>query len=84
MGYALYGKRSRTSDIVLTHLCVDHDYRGRKIARQLVEGIVERNPHRAGIRLSCRKDYEGARDVATPGVFSASARSPAAAVIGCL
>ena len=58
MGYALYGKRSRTSDIVLTHLCVDHDYRERKIARQLVEGIVERNPHRAGIRLSCRKDYE--------------------------
>ena len=31
---------------------------GRGIARQLVEGIVERHSHRAGIRLSCRKDYE--------------------------
>ena len=58
MGYALYGKRSRTSDIVLTHLCVDHDYRGRGIARQLVEDIVERNPNRAGIRVSCREDYK--------------------------
>ena len=57
-GYALYGKRSRTSDIVLTHLCVDYDYRGQGIARQLVEGIVERNPNRAGIRVSCREDYE--------------------------
>jgi len=57
-GYALYGKRVRTSDISLTHLCVDHSQRGRGIARKLVEGIVERNPNRAGIRLSCREDYE--------------------------
>ena len=57
-GYALFGKRVRTSDISLTHLCVDRNQRGRGIARDLVEGIVERNPHRAGIRLSCRKDYE--------------------------
>ena len=57
-GYTLYGKRVRTSDISLTHLCVDRDQRGRGIARALVEGIVERNPHRAGIRLACREDYE--------------------------
>lgn len=57
-GYALYGKRVRTSDISLTHLCVDHGQRRKGIARALVEGIVERNPHRAGIRLSCREDYE--------------------------
>ena len=57
-GYTLYGKRVRTSDISLTHLCVDHSQRGRGIARELVEGIVERNPNRAGIRLSCREDYE--------------------------
>ncbi len=56
-GYALYGKRVRTGDISLTHLCVDKDQRGLGIARELVEGIVERNLHRAGIRLSCRKDY---------------------------
>ena len=57
-GYALFGKRVRTSDISLTHLCVDHSQRGRGIARELVEGIVERNPNRAGIRLSCREDYD--------------------------
>lgn len=57
-GYALYGKRARTSDISLTHLCVDRNERGRGIARALVEAIVERNPNRAGIRLSCREDYE--------------------------
>ncbi len=57
-GYALFGKRVRTSDISLTHLCVDRSSRGRGIAGELVEAIVERNPHRAGIRLSCRKDYE--------------------------
>jgi len=57
-GYTLFGKRARTGDISLTHLCVDRNERGQGIARELVEGIVERNPHRAGIRLSCRKDYE--------------------------
>ena len=57
-GYALFGKRVRTGDLSLTHLCVDQHSRGRRIARALVEAIVERHPHRAGIRLSCRKDYE--------------------------
>ena len=57
-GYALFGKRSRTSDISLTHLCVDQNSRGRGIARRLVVGIVQRNPNRAGIRVSCREDYE--------------------------
>lgn len=57
-GYTLYGKRARTGDISLTHLCVDRGQRGQGIARALVEGIVQRNPHRAGIRLSCRKDYD--------------------------
>ena len=56
-GYALYGKRVRTGDISLTHLCVERGQRGQGIARDLVEGIVQRNPHRAGIRLSCRRDY---------------------------
>ena len=57
-GYALFGKRASTGDISLTHLCVAHSERGRGIARQLVEGIVERHQHRAAIRLSCRKDYD--------------------------
>jgi len=57
-GYALYRKRIRAGDISLTHLCVNRDRRGRGIARELVEGIVEGNPNRAGIHLSCRKDYD--------------------------
>ena len=57
-GYALYGKRARTSDLSLTHLCVDRNERGQGIAGELLKAIVERNPHRAGIRLSCREDYE--------------------------
>ena len=57
-GYALYARRVRTGDISLTHLCVDQGQRGRGVARELVEAIVERYPNRAGIRLSCRKDYD--------------------------
>ncbi len=57
-GYALYRKRVRAGDIVLTHLCVDREQRGRGIARKLVESIVGRNPHRAGIYASCRQDYD--------------------------
>ena len=57
-GYALYARRVRKGDISLTHLCVDQDQRGRGVASELVEAIVERYPNRAGIRLSCRKDYD--------------------------
>ena len=57
-GYALFAKRVRTGNISLTHLCVDSESRNGGIARALVKEIVERNPNGAGIRLSCRKDYE--------------------------
>ena len=57
-GYALFSRRVRAGDISLTHLCVGQQHRDRGIARSLVEAIVERHPNRAGIRLSCRKDYD--------------------------
>ena len=57
-GYALFSRRVRTGDISLTHLCVGQQHRGGGIARALVEAIVERHPQRAGIRLSCRTDYD--------------------------
>ena len=57
-GYVLFGKRVRTGHISLTHLCVDEGQRGQGIARTLVNGIIERHPQSAGIRLSCREDYE--------------------------
>lgn len=56
-GYALYGVRVKTGNISLTHLCIDRSQRGQGIARELVDDIIKRNPQRAGIRLSCRKDY---------------------------
>ena len=58
IGYVLFARLVRSGRIRLTHLCVDADHRGSGIARELVEAIVERNPHATGIRLSCRKDYE--------------------------
>ena len=57
-GYVLFARLIRSGRIRLTHLCVDAEHRGSGIARELVEAIVERNPNRTGIRLSCREDYE--------------------------
>lgn len=56
--YALYARRVRSGHVSLTHLCVGAEHRGSGIARALVDAIVERNPNSAGIRLSCRKDYD--------------------------
>lgn len=56
--YALFARRVRSGRVSLTHLCVGTEHRGSGIARALVDAIVERNPNSAGIRLSCRKDYD--------------------------
>ncbi|MYC68644.1 MAG: hypothetical protein F4X12_20200 [Acidobacteriia bacterium] len=56
--YALFARRVRSGHVSLTHLCVGAENRGSGIARALVDTIVERNPNSAGIRLSCRKDYD--------------------------
>ncbi|MBS2532568.1 GNAT family N-acetyltransferase [Catenulispora sp. NF23] len=55
IGYALYGLTR--AHVRLTHLCVRPDYRGRGIARQLVERIVEERAGCPGIRASCRHSY---------------------------
>ena len=60
-GYVLFAERVRSGRVSLTHLCVGAGHRRSGVARELVEAIVERNPHSAGIRLSCRKDYEAHR-----------------------
>ena len=56
--YALFARRVRSGRVSLTHLCVGAEHRGSGIARALLGAIVERNPNSAGIRLSCRKDYD--------------------------
>lgn len=55
-GYALYDiARSR---VRLIHLCVDHRYRGRKIAQTLVRHISAKHPNLAGIAVKCRQDFD--------------------------
>ncbi len=56
VGYALYAlARGR---VRLTHLCVDPAYRGKGIARHLVERISERHSDHLGIAVHCRQDYD--------------------------
>lgn len=58
VAYALFATRVRSGRVCLTHLCVGAENRRSGIARALVDAIVERNPNSAGIRLTCRKDYD--------------------------
>jgi len=53
-GYALFGKRVRTGDISLTHLCVDRDQRGQGIAGLAIAngGGVERLVAQTGEALA--------------------------------
>jgi ribosomal protein S18 acetylase RimI-like enzyme len=55
VGYVL----SRTSDqrAMVVHLCVDPAHRGRRIAKLLVNELVQRSRHLDGLGLWCRSDY---------------------------
>ncbi|WP_053203968.1 GNAT family N-acetyltransferase [Jiangella muralis] len=56
VGYALFGlARSR---VRLSHLCVDKAFRGRGIARLLIEHIRTDHADRLGIQARCRHDYD--------------------------
>ena len=55
VGYILYG--SAPSYIRITHLCVSEEYRGRGIARQLLNALKERRTSQEHIRLNCRRDF---------------------------
>jgi GNAT superfamily N-acetyltransferase len=54
VGYALYGLTRRR--VRLTHLCVDRAWRGRGVARLLVDWISERHAEYPGILVKCRQD----------------------------
>ena len=55
VGYVLF---DLPRDVVkIVHLCVDTSYRGRGIARSLVDTIGDRHKDRRGIELACREDY---------------------------
>ncbi|WAP53041.1 GNAT family N-acetyltransferase [Arthrobacter sp. ATA002] len=55
-GYVLFDLPR--SDVRLIHLCIKPDYRGKGLARRLVDEIQLRHGHRECIRLKCRRDYE--------------------------
>ncbi|MFF4386265.1 GNAT family N-acetyltransferase [Streptomyces sp. NPDC001552] len=58
IGYALFGLPKRSPYVRLAHLCVAEEHRGKRVARQLVQTIRERQSHRLAIKVRCRRDYE--------------------------
>ncbi|HBG25597.1 MAG: hypothetical protein A2Y10_04900 [Planctomycetes bacterium GWF2_41_51] len=54
-GYLLY--RITKNKTAITHLCVDANKRGRGVAKQLVDFLIQHTKHTAGIALKCREDY---------------------------
>lgn len=51
--YAEYPERYR-----IAHLCVSEHFRGRSIAKHLLEALVAKRTTQCTIRLNCRKDYD--------------------------
>ena len=56
LGYIMF--RKNHNDIVIAHLCIDPQYRGKNIPYILVQYIDDRFPDNACIRLFCRRDYK--------------------------
>jgi GNAT superfamily N-acetyltransferase len=56
IGYLLY--RCSYDRITIVHLCVDSSYRGKGVAKLLVDYLKQRTQEKySGIGLSCRRDY---------------------------
>ncbi|MCY4370673.1 MAG: GNAT family N-acetyltransferase [bacterium] len=56
VGYVLF---DLPRDVVkIIHLCVDTSYRGRGIARSLINAVGREYQDRRGIQLACRQDYD--------------------------
>ena len=55
VGYLLYA--SQFSRIRIVHLCVYSDFKGRGIARKLIESLVNSATTQTEITLRCRRDY---------------------------
>jgi len=62
VGYCLYDPTVRADRYArVVHLCVADGERGKGIARQLIDTVMERCSDRLGLRLRCRDDSEAAK-----------------------
>lgn len=58
LGYILFRISLRTNILSITHLCVDSEFRGKKVSTSLLDKLREKYQNLlSGILLSCRKDY---------------------------
>ncbi|WP_052672451.1 GNAT family N-acetyltransferase [Aliterella atlantica] len=55
VGYLMY--RISKHIACIAHLCVDKDWRGKHVAKQLINHLIEETKELDGIKLSCRRDY---------------------------
>ena len=58
VGYLLYRSVPSQKNIVIVHLCIDGSWRGRGLAKKLVDFLSEiTQEYFYGIKLKCRRDY---------------------------
>lgn len=58
MGYLMYRIVPRYSRINVVHLCVNDDFRGKGVSKQLLDALKDKYNHQfRGIQISCRKDF---------------------------
>lgn len=58
LGYVLFSITLKKRNIRIIHLCVEEKYRGKKVAKRLLDSLKEEFLDKLrGISLSCREDY---------------------------
>lgn len=76
IGYLLWRVRRAAMDVAIVHVCVDEGCRRRGVARALVDRLKRISKEYRGIRISCRRDYGGARKLWKQLGFLPLAESP--------
>ncbi|MEG4272740.1 MULTISPECIES: GNAT family N-acetyltransferase [unclassified Microcoleus] len=57
IGYLLYRKAIRKHAIVIVHLCIDPSWRGKDVAKKLVNYLSQKTQDFYRLELKCRRDY---------------------------
>ncbi|MGV3597977.1 MAG: GNAT family N-acetyltransferase [Bacteroidota bacterium] len=80
-GYILFRENKRNQVVVITQLCVDSKYRGKGIADRLLGELKEGYKHiYRGIILTCREDYEEAKELWRRNGFKPRTRKPSRSI----